>query len=54
LHVLIGIRLPIPVSLKSGFDAAREGKSGLLMVRAKRGAEGTSMTFTFSTKDYRK
>jgi hypothetical protein len=50
----IGIRLPIPVSLKSGFDAAREGKSGLLMVRAKRGAEGTSMTFTFSTKDYRK
>jgi hypothetical protein len=52
--IQVGIRLPIPASVGAEFDAARAGKSGFLMARAKRVTEGAETTFTFSTKNYGK
>jgi hypothetical protein len=50
----IGIHLPIPPSIKAGFDAAKDGKSGFLMERAKRVRKGAETAFTFSTSNYGK
>ena len=50
----IGIHLPIPASLQTEFDAAKEGKSGFLMAGARRVAAAAETSFTFATKNYGK
>jgi hypothetical protein len=50
----LGILLPIPESLKAKIEAARAGKSGLLLQQAARDFGSEHSTFTFATKSYGK
>jgi hypothetical protein len=46
----IGIRLPIPESLKAALEAARSGKSGILLQQANREFASAQTSIPFATK----
>lgn len=50
----IGIRLPIPASLKPDVDSAREGKSGFFMQQERKFSVSQPVHFIFTTKNYGK
>jgi len=50
----IGILLPIPESLKAALEAARSGKSGILLQQANREFASARTSITFATKSYGK
>ncbi|HEY4765500.1 MAG TPA: hypothetical protein VIH75_17630 [Candidatus Sulfotelmatobacter sp.] len=50
----LGILLPIPESLKTALEAARSGKSGILLQQANREFASAQTSITFATKGYGK